>query len=110
MWLDANLSPSIANWIRNEYSIRCFSLRDLGLRDAGDTLIFKSAKTKGDVVLITRDEDFCQLLYTNGPPPKIVWLTFGNCSNAHLKEIFKKDLLKALAILGENDLVEISNA
>jgi len=108
VWLDANISPSISNWIRNQFDIRCFSMRDLGFRDSGDSIIFQAAKAKGDVVIISKDEDFCRLLINSKPPPKIIWLTFGNCSNAKMKDILEKDLKKALAYLEENDLVEIS--
>jgi predicted nuclease of predicted toxin-antitoxin system len=108
VWLDANISPAISNWIRNEFNIPCISLRDLGFREAADFVIFKAAKAKGDVVIITKDDDFCKLLASAKPPPKIIWLTFGNCSNEKLKEILRNDLKKALSYLDENDLVEIS--
>jgi predicted nuclease of predicted toxin-antitoxin system len=108
IWLDANISPVIATWVRVEFSYQCFALREMGLRDASDPVIFRAAKTKGDVVLITKDEDFCKLLQNGTSPPKIIWLTIGNCSNMKLKEILKRDLPKALTLLAENDLVEIS--
>jgi len=107
IWLDANISPAIASCIRAEFSIQCFHLRDLGLRDAGDPIIFKAAKVKGNVTLITKDDDFCKLLIQLNGPPKIIWLTFGNCSNQLMKEILKRDLQKALRLLEENDLIEI---
>ena len=108
LWLDAHISPGIATWIRVEFSIPCLALRDIGLRDAGDSMIFKEAKKQGDVVILTKDEDFRYLLDNLKSPPKIIWLTFGNCPNAIMKEILKRDLKKALLILEENDLVEIS--
>jgi predicted nuclease of predicted toxin-antitoxin system len=107
VWLDANISPAIASWMRREFSIGCFAVRDLGLRDATDTIIFKAAKVKGEIVIVSKDEDFCNLLITLKPPPKIIWLTFGNCSNVIMKEILRRDFRKALDMLGENDLVEI---
>lgn len=108
LWLDAQISPVLAPWILTEFSIECFALRDLQLRDADDAVIFKAAKQKQNVIIITKDEDFADLLNRLNSPPKIIWLTFGNCSNAAMKEILKRDLMNALSVLEENDLVEIS--
>ncbi|MDB5283876.1 MAG: hypothetical protein JWO06_2951 [Bacteroidota bacterium] len=90
LWLDAHISPYISDWIRSEFSIQCFALREIDLRDADDDVIFKTAKSKGSVVILTKDEDFCDLLNRLKAPPKIIWLTFGNCSNAVMKEILKR--------------------
>ena len=109
IWLDAQLSPLLAKWIKQEFSIECFALRELSLRDAADALIFAEAKKKNEVIIMTKDEDFRELLIRFNAPPKIIWLTFGNCSNEVMKEILKRDLKKALSVLAENDLVEISN-
>ena len=108
IWLDAHISPLIAKWIRTEFSMDCFSIRELDLLKANDILIFNAAKQKAEVVIITKDEDFRYLLNRLKAPPKIIWLTFGNCSNTEMKDILKRDLLRAIALLNENDLVEIS--
>jgi len=46
-----------------------------------------------------------------GPPPQIIWITYGNTSNARLMEILTQTLQPAIALLraGES-LVEISDA
>jgi predicted nuclease of predicted toxin-antitoxin system len=58
---------------------------------------------------MTKDSDFVLLLDRFGAPPKIIWLTCGNTSNASLKEILTKQLSQAIEFLerGE-DLVEIN--
>jgi predicted nuclease of predicted toxin-antitoxin system len=108
IWIDAHLSPSIATWITNTFGITALALRDIGLRDAEDPEIFEVAKTQG-VVLMTKDSDFVDLVNRLGSPPKIIWLTCGNTSNARLQEILSVTLPEALELLmaGE-DLVEIS--
>jgi predicted nuclease of predicted toxin-antitoxin system len=35
-WVDAQLPPMLAEWLSTEYGVDAISLRDLGLRDAGD--------------------------------------------------------------------------
>lgn len=41
IWIDAHLSPAIANWINNTFDVTALALRDIGLRDAEDLEIFE---------------------------------------------------------------------
>lgn len=107
IWIDAQLSPAIASWISTNFAVRAVAVRDLNLRDAEDVEIFLAAK-KADAIVITKDRDFVDLLDRLGAPPKIIWLTCGNTSNARLKEILTANLADALDILvGGENLVEI---
>ncbi len=110
IWIDAQLSPAIADWITLECAVTAVALRDLGLRDATDREIFFVARDANAIVM-TKDSDFVRLLEQNGPPPKVIWLRCGNTSNARLKEILTATLEKALELLqGREHLVEISAA
>jgi predicted nuclease of predicted toxin-antitoxin system len=40
LWIDAQLSPAIAGWIRSELGFDAVAIRDIGLRDAEDAEIF----------------------------------------------------------------------
>ncbi len=58
---------------------------------------------------MTKDSDFVDLLDRLDAPPKIIWLTCGNTSNARLKEILNVTLIDALKILETGEkLIEIS--
>lgn len=92
IWVDAQLSPSIAFWINSYFEIECFPLSYLGLRDATDKEIFQRAKEEDNIVIMTKDSDFLNLLEHFGSPPKIIWITCGNTSNAHLKIILSNHL------------------
>ncbi len=108
IWIDAHLSPAIATWINSTLKIKAFALRDIGLRDAEDLEIFEAAKAQ-EVVLMTKDSDFVDLVERLEAPPKIIWLTCGNTSNARLKEILTVTLIDALEFLQSGEkLVEIS--
>jgi len=109
LWLDAQISPLQSEWIKHNFEISCFALRDLGLRDASDYEIFMKGKDAG-VIIITKDSDFSDLLRKHKSPPKIIWLTCGNTSNEILKQLFNKKLQPALDILNKGEeLVEISD-
>ncbi len=108
LWTDAQLSPAIAKWIRDRFDIEAVAVRELGLRDANDSEIYRAAR-EANVVVLTKDADFPHLLSQHGPPPKVLWLTCGNTSNAALQTILTRALPEAVALLdaGE-DLVQIS--
>ena len=109
IWLDAQLPPSAAAWITATFGIEARAVRDLGLRDAKDPPIFQAARA-ADAVVMTKDRDFVELLQRLGPPPKVLWVTCGNTSNARLRDILSGQLPAAIARLeGGESLVEITD-
>ena len=83
-------------------------MRDIGLRDAEDEEIFLAAR-KANAVVMTKDSDFVSLLDRLDSPPKIIWLTCGNTSNANLIIILSKTLQTAIDLLNNGEeIVEIS--
>jgi predicted nuclease of predicted toxin-antitoxin system len=107
IWLDAQLSPWLAQWIKNNCQCQAVPLRELGLRDASDPYIFLKAR-EADVVM-TKDKDFVDLLHRHGPPPKVLWVTAGNTSNSAMAFILSKALTAALDLLHKGEqLVEIT--
>lgn len=107
VWIDAQLSPALAQWLRDDVGVDAIAVRELGLRSAEDPAIFAGARTEGAVVL-TKDSDFVDLVARWGPPPQIIWLTCGNTSNAFLRGILRDAWphIETLLAAGE-PLVEI---
>ena len=110
LWLDAQLSPSLCGWLREEFQLEAVPVRDVKLLQAADEEIFLAARTQADVVM-TKDRDFVGLLERLGPPPKVIRITAGNTSNRNLKRILSETLSDALALLaGDEALVEIHSS
>lgn len=110
LWLDAQVSPAMAVWLRMRFELDAHAVRDLGLRDAEDQEIFDAAKAAG-VVVVTKDSDFVEMLQRLGPPPQIIWLRCGNTTNARLKQILSQALPDVLPMLENGEpLVEIGDA
>lgn len=109
-WVDAQLSPSIARWLIDEYDVKAHSLRALGLLEADDIDIFKAAK-KANAVLITKDKDMVMLLNQLKQPPKIIWLTCGHTSNHAVRQIFGKNFQHIVQTLFIQDepLIEVTD-
>ena len=104
LWLDAQISPFLTNWIEKEINIQTKAVWDLGLRDATGNYIFEQARIANAIVM-TKDIDFKILQDNLGTPPKIIWLTCGNTSNKKLKEILSANLIKSLKILESSDVI-----
>ena len=110
VWIDAQLSPALAPWIEDTFGVRARSVSRLGLRDATDDEIFEAAR-EADAAVVTKDADFGRLLAERGPPPRVVWLTFGNTSNARARAVLRTTLPDALSLLASGEaLVEIAGA
>ena len=110
LWLEAQISPRLVSWIRHTSGMDAIHVRDLGLREAEDLDVFNSAR-EADAIVITKDRDFAELSGRLGSPPKVIWITCGNSSNARLRTILSKTLPDALELVTKGEiLVEISDA
>jgi predicted nuclease of predicted toxin-antitoxin system len=109
LWIDAQLSPALAPWITQEFGVEAYSMKRLNYRDASDQVIFQAAR-EAHAVVMTKDGDFPRLLNQYGPPPQVLWVTLGNTSNAHMREVLCQVLPRAFAMLESGEaLVEISD-
>ena len=93
LWIDAQLSPALAPWVSERFGIEAYSLKWLGYRDATDHEIFQAARTANAVVM-TKDSDFLRLLDQHGFPPRVIWVTLGNTSNAYMKGVWLRPVSK----------------
>lgn len=109
IWVDAQLSPRSARWIGANFPVIAQPLQEIGMLHAKDDEIFAAARGAGAVVL-TKDSDFVRLLEQHGEPPKVIWLTCGNTSDAALQQILERNFTTALKLLEEGEnLVEIGS-
>lgn len=109
-WLDAHLDPQLAAWIGSRFKVIVKPLREIGLREADDVVVFEAARRIGEVVVITKDDDFVELVRRRGKPPQILWLTCGNLSTLELQAVLARRFAEALVQLGTGvDVFEISS-
>src|SRR4051812_12193474 len=98
IWIDAQLPPSLARWMTDSFGVTATPIRNLALREAKDPEIFEAARAANAVVM-TKDADFVDLARRLGSPPQVLWVTCGNTSNRHLREILSKQLQNAIQLL-----------
>lgn len=107
LWIGAQLSPALANWVAERLGVVAIPVKTLGLRGASDAEIYH-AERSAQAVVTTKVVAFVRLLEQHGPPPQVLWLTVGNTSNARMKEMLAETLQPALDLLrGGKPLVEV---
>jgi len=108
LWIDAQLSPQLAPWLTTTFSIPAQSVASLGLRDASDFEIFQAAR-QATATIMSKDQDFVDLVTMHGAPPKIIWVTCGNTSNTYLCNLLKGAFPTLMTLLESGEpLVELS--
>jgi predicted nuclease of predicted toxin-antitoxin system len=56
VWVDAQLSPALAPWLKQEFGVEALSARRLALVRAKDRKIFEAAR-EANAVVLTKDVD-----------------------------------------------------
>jgi predicted nuclease of predicted toxin-antitoxin system len=108
VWVDAQLPASLASWLRQTHHVDARHVKDLNQLTADDSAIFAAARSGGASVVMTKDEDFVQLVERRGPPPQVVWVTCGNVRNVELREILSSSWPRVAELLASGEpLVEL---
>lgn len=81
---DQNLSRHLVRRLAVEFPDSAH-VTDVALNTATDVEIWDYA-AKHEFVVVSKDSDFRQLAFLNGPPPKVVWLRLGNASTLEILE------------------------
>ena len=109
IWVDAQLSPGLAPWLKDQFGVEAFSARYLNLVNAKDPQIFGAAR-EANVVVLTKDSDFVLLQERFGAPPAIMWVRCGNTSNAYLKGVLLRTFNDARRLIEAGEvLIEITD-
>ena len=85
---DQNLSHRLPERLADIYP-ESTHVRDVGLRDVDDLVIWKYAKAHG-YVIVSKDSDFQQRSLLDGGPPKFIWLRIGNCTTQRIEDLLRK--------------------
>jgi predicted nuclease of predicted toxin-antitoxin system len=71
--------------------------------------IFQAAATQKDIVIISKDSDFVDLISRLGAPPQLLWITCGNVSNRRLHELLTATWSEIMRLLQEGEaIVEVA--
>jgi predicted nuclease of predicted toxin-antitoxin system len=91
---DQNLSPRLVSLLSDLFPDSTHvQLAELGT--ASDRIVWDFAKA-GTYAIVSKDSDFSDRATVEGPPPKVIAVTLGNCSTRQVESLLR---MKAQAIL-----------
>ena len=64
-------------------------VRNVNLHEAGDPTVWEYARAIG-FAIVSKDEDFHQLSFRYGAPPKVMWVRIGNCTTADIEQALRR--------------------
>jgi predicted nuclease of predicted toxin-antitoxin system len=108
LFLDANVSWLLASKLKFHFE-DCLHVDHIGIKTpASDNEIWKYAQSN-DLIIVTNDDDFIDLLNLKGFPPKIILLKTGNQSNEFVEMLLIKHKEEIYSFYDneENGLLEI---
>ncbi len=73
---DENLSPRLVDILHSNFPAS-EHLETAALRGCPDRQVWQYAREHG-LTIVSKDNDFRQLSFLHGPPPKVIWLSIGN--------------------------------
>ena len=63
-------------------------VRNVNLHEIDDRPVWEDARAHG-FAIVSKDEDFHQLSFLYGAPPKVVWVRLGNCTTADIEQALR---------------------
>ncbi len=107
---DENLSDRLVGLLAAEFPDSAHP-RQLGMRGASDLVIWDYAREKG-FVIVSKDNDFRQRVFVEGPPPKVIWLSIGNAGTVTIAALLRSRVaeIQAFAEAAQEGLFVIEHA
>ena len=84
---DQNLSYKLPLRLSDMYP-ESIHVRNVGLHMAADSEVWQYARANG-FTIVSKDSDFHVRSIVEGHPPKVVWITRGNCSTDDIEAILR---------------------
>ena len=106
--IDQNISYRLISYIQESLP-DIHHVKTLGLINASDHQIFRYARENYFEAVLTLDEDFYNILLSQGTPPKVIWLRLKNASVATQAQHIMNNLLLIRLFLNDDkaDCLEI---
>ena len=95
LFFDQNLSYKLVGRLADLFP-HSEHVRNVNLHEVDDRMVWEYARANG-FAIVSKDEDFHQLSFLYGAPPKVVWVRQGNCTTTDIELTLRRhymDLLK----------------
>ncbi len=99
--LDENLSFKLAPRLAAAFPDTAH-VDGVGLHGQPDAVVWRYAAEHG-FVLVSKDDDFRQLSFLRGAPPKVVWLVVGNAGTTVITDLLLQNRARIMAFARDPD-------
>jgi predicted nuclease of predicted toxin-antitoxin system len=96
---DENLSPRLIRRLEAAYP-QSEHVELVGLKGQSDLELWEYAARHG-ATLVSKDNDFRQLSFLRGHPPKVIWLNVGNAGTDAIAELLAAQRERVQAFLSD---------
>lgn len=85
---DANISHKLVERLSDLFP-GSVHIRECGLSTNDDRVVWRYV-LDGGFTIVSKDEDFHQMAFVHGPPPKVVWIRLGNCRTDEIERAIRQ--------------------
>ncbi len=96
---DENLSPRLIRRLEGAYP-QSDHVELVGLKGQSDRELWEHAARHGGT-LVSKDNDFRQLSFLRGHPPKVIWLSVGNAGTDAIAQLLAASRERVQAFLSD---------
>ena len=100
--LDQNLSPRLVTQLADIYP-DSIHVQTVGLDHAPDEVVWNYARQQ-DYIIVTKDANFHERSILFGFPPKVVWISHGNCSTNQIEAMLRQNHAQIQLFSANNNL------
>lgn len=101
--IDAQLPPALARLL-NERGHVAEHVNDIGRGDAPDRELWRYA-VEHEAVIVTKDEDFANMVAIDAEAPTVVWVRVGNTRRAALLGWFEARIDEIVSLIDAGDRI-----
>lgn len=107
---DENVSPRLVRALASFYP-GSWHVDDVGLHGHPDLAIWQCAGRQ-DFIIVSKDDDFRQLSFLRGAPPKVIWLVVGNAGTQSIATLLgsRRATIENFSASGEESLLILAGA
>ena len=104
---DENLSQRLVNRLEASFPGNVH-VELIGLHAKPDQTIWDYAGLHG-LTIVSKDNDFRQMSFVKGPPPKVIWLSVGNAGTDAIARLLEKSVTSVTRFIAdaEESLLEL---
>lgn len=85
---DQNISFKLTGRLADLYP-ESVHVRDLNMEKSDDLEVWEYTRDNG-FAITSKDEDFHQMSFLYGAPPKVIWLKLGNCTTQDVEQALRE--------------------